>query len=97
MGKDETGSVTIEDRFYDFITKDFPNFRVESAEQWTDVGTQLVGVNGRLKKLEKKVDIDGSKTNSEGVKTGLIKLLPWLITAVVIGAAMGGAALAGGN
>lgn len=93
MSKDETGSITTEERFYNFVTKDFPDFRVDMGERMTGFETQMTGVNGRLKRIEKKANIEG---NSDGVKTGLVKLLPWLITAIILGAALGGAALAGG-
>lgn len=93
MAKDETGSIPIEDRFYDFVTRDFPDFRKETGERLTGVETQMKGVQGRLKKIEGG---HGVIPPTNGAKTAFFRWLPWLITAVVGGAALGGAALAGG-
>jgi len=92
MEREDTGITTTQDRFYDFVTKDFPDFRVDMGERMTGFETHIIGINGRLKKIEKKIEMP----NSNSIKTGLFKFLPWLITAVVVGAALGGAALAGG-
>ena len=74
MGKEDTGSISIEDRFFNFIAKDFPDFRVTTEKQLTDVQTQLVGVNGRLHKIEKKNSAppppaDDSKTKDDKAET----------------------------
>ena len=95
MPRENTSSISIEDRFYDFVTKDFPDFRKESGERWTKVETQITGVHGRLKKIEERHSIPPPPP-SNGAKAALFKWLPWLITAVIGGAALGGAALAGG-
>lgn len=95
--KDDTESTATEDRFYVFVTKDFPDFRVDMSEQMTGFRTAMTGVNGRLKRIEKKVGINGNRTSLDGIKTGFFKFIPWLITAVIGGAALGGYILAGGG
>ena len=93
-----TGSVPLEDRFYDFVTKDFPDFRKETGERLTGVETQMKGVQGRLKKIEGNGSISPAKGGGESksdtvTKGALVKWLPWIITALISGAALGGGAL----
>ena len=92
MPREDTGSVPLEDRFYDFVTRDFPDFRKETGERLTGLETQMTGVNGRLKKIESLPSIPPPPN---GTKASFMKWLPWLVTAVITGAALGGAALAG--
>jgi len=52
MPKESTSSVPIEDRFFDFVTKDFPDFRVEIGARLTGLETSVAGAHSRLKRIE---------------------------------------------
>ena len=93
MPREDTGSVPLEDRFYNFVTKDFHDFRQEVGGRLTGLETQMTGVNGRLKKIEGNQSFPPPPVN--GSKAAFLKWLPWLITTAITGAAMAGAALAG--
>jgi hypothetical protein len=67
-------------------------------------GKSINEISGRLGDVESEVQVVKRRIQSSpslppaanGTKAALFKWLPWLITAVITGAALGGAALAGG-
>ncbi len=54
MTKENTTGISLEDRFYDFVTKDFPDFRAENSKQLADVKAQVKGAHSRLKRIEER-------------------------------------------
>ena len=83
----------LSDRFYDFTTGTFPGFCGKVEGRLASIETKMTTIDGRLKKL----DGNGSGSGSVvGAPAFWGRVLPWLITAVIAGAAMGGAAIASG-
>jgi hypothetical protein len=84
---DNTGAVDLlSERFFRFLTETFPAFREETAKHLTELNTQMKGVNSRLKKIEN----GGKMSLMPRGPFGLMKFLPWLIIAVLVGAALTG-------
>lgn len=92
----------LSDRFYEFVSKTFPAFQQETTKQLASLNTQMQAVNARLKKIE-----DGRNGSSGGNSRRLsfippryvsfARFIPWIITALLAGAAITGYIFGGGG
>ena len=85
----------LSDRFYDFTTGTFPGFCGKVEGRLASIETKMTTIDGRLKKLDGNGGASGGTSNVVGAAFWG-KMLPWLLAAVISGAALGGAAMSKG-